>query len=270
MLPGHGAAESTPAVVTAAAAAGAIATLMSVAFGLSTYDRWLRRRKPHELAWTVSLAMFALASFSYFVAAAIGWDDASFRAFYLFGAILNVPWLALGTVYLLAGTRLGDRTRWWLTVLSAFCAGVVATAPLLGSLDVAGIPSGKEVFGVGPRVMAAVGSGLGATVLIVGALWSAVSLLRLRRRPEIVAGMPIPPGRLALTNVLIAVGSLVLGTGGTLFGTGDQMVDFGIWLAAGISILFVGFLVSNPGAAEVRRAPTSPYWVELYELATAP
>lgn len=247
---------------------------MSVAFCLSTFERWRARGKPHELAWTVSLTMFALASFAYFTAAAIGWSDPVFRAFYLFGAILNVPWLALGTVYLLAGSRTGDRTRWWLTVASAFCAGVVTTAPVSGSLDVAGIPSGKEVFGVGPRAMAAVGSGLGATVLIVGALWSAAQLLRLRRRPEVADRMPIPPGRLALTNLLIAVGSVVLGTGGTLFGTGDQMVDFGIWLAAGITILFAGFLVSNqgttadPGGGDSRR-PGSPYWDEIHELATA-
>lgn len=256
--------------MTLAAATGAIATLMSVAFGLSTLDRWLRRRRPHELAWTVSLGMFALASLSFLVAASIGWGEVSFRSFYLFGAILNVPWLALGTVYLLAGERAGDRTRWWLTVLSAFCAGVVATAPLVSTLDVPGIPSGKEVFGLGPRVMAAVGSGVGALVLIAGALWSAVSLLRLRRRPEIAARMPIPPGRLALTNILIAAGSMVLGTGGTMFGTGDQMVDFGIWLAAGISLLFVGFLVSNPSTPTAASAPSSPYWAELYELAVGP
>jgi hypothetical protein len=256
--------------MTAAAAMGAVATLVSVAFGLSTLERWVARRKPHELAWTVSLAMFALASFAYFWAAALGWGDLDFRAFYLFGAILNVPWLALGTVYLLAGRPAGDRTRWWLTVLSAFCAGVVLTAPLLGTLDVSGIPSGKEVFGVGPRVMAAVGSGVGAVVLIAGALWSAVSLLRVRRRPEVAARMPIPPGRLALTNLFIAIGSLVLGTGGTFFGTGDQMVDFGIWLAVGVTILFVGFLFSNPGRPVEEQAPTSPYWAELYELATAP
>ena len=29
---------------------------------LSTLDRWLRRRRPHELAWTISLALFALGA----------------------------------------------------------------------------------------------------------------------------------------------------------------------------------------------------------------
>ena len=256
--------------MSAAAAMGAVAVLVSVAFGLSTLERWLARRKPHELAWTVSLAMFAVASLAYFSAAALGWGELNFRVFYLFGAILNVPWLALGTVYLLGGVHRGDVARWWLVALSSFCAGVVLTTPLLGSLDGAGIPSGKEVFGVGPRIMAAVGSGVGAVVLIGGAAWSAVGLLRVRRRPEVAAAMPIPPERLALTNVFIAVGSLVLGSGGTMFGTGDQMVDFGIWLAAGVTILFVGFLFSNPGRPAGEVAPTNPYWAEIYELATGP
>jgi drug/metabolite transporter (DMT)-like permease len=256
--------------VTAAAAMGAIATLVSTAFCLSTLERWRASRRPHEAAWTVSMAMFALASLSYFTAAAVGWGSLDFRTFYLFGAILNVPYLALGTVYLLGGRVFGDRVRFWLNLTAAFCAGVVLTAPISGSLDVPGIPSGKEVFGVGPRVMAAVGSGVGAVVLIGGAVWSAVSLLRLRRRPASGAPPAITPGRLALTNVLIAVGSIILGTGGTLFGTGDQLVDFGIWLAVGISVLFAGFLVSNPTRPVAHRPPTlSPYWTELYDLATA-
>jgi hypothetical protein len=257
--------------MTAAAAMGAVATLVSVAFCLSTLERYLARRRPHELAWTIAMAMFALASFAYFCAAAIGWGSLDFRAFYLFGAILDVPYLALGTVYLLAGERAGRTTRRWLDLTAAFCAGVVLTAPISGSLDVPGIPSGKEVFGIGPRIMAAVGSGVGATVLIVGAAWSAATLLRMRRRPGVRAASSIGPGRLALTNILIAVGSIVLGTGGTLFGTGDQMIDFGNWLAIGISVLFAGFLVSNPARPVAHPAPTlSPYWQELYELATAP
>lgn len=256
--------------MTVSAALGAVSTLVSTAFCLATLERWRARRRPHELAWTVSLAMFAAASLAYFLAAALGWGEWTFRTFYLFGAILNVPFLALGTVYLLGGRRLGDRTGAVVALASAFCAGVVLTAPLVGSLDVAGIPSGREVFGPGPRIMAAVGSGGGAVVLIGGALWSAWRLLRARRRPAAGAAPAIPAGRLALTNLLIAAGSIVLGTGGTLFGTGDQMVDFGIWLAVGVTLLFAGFLVSNPVGGTLDRPPDlSPWWRDLYDAATS-
>lgn len=231
--------------------------------------------------------MFAIASLAYFLAAAIGWGSVTFRTFYLFGAILNVPYLALGTVYLLGGVRRGDRVRQVLDPLAVFCAGVVLSVPFRAPLT-GDMPSGKEVFGPAPRIMAAVGSGVASLVLVGGALWSAVRLLRLRGQGRAKAmssssassssaeragsatsastttpaGMP-GPGRLALTNVLIAAGTLVLGTGGTLFGTGDRMVDFGIWLATGITLLFAGFLVSNPDGAAVQR---TPYWQELHDL----
>jgi len=228
-------------------------------------DRWKRRRRSHELAWSLSMAMFALASLAYFFAAAGGWSSLNFRTFYLFGAILNVPYLALGTVYLLGGQQLGYRTQQLLNPVAVFCAGVVLSVPLQTTLDTSGIPSGRKVFGIAPRIMAAVGSGVASLILIGGAVWSAGRLLRLRRthREAQVAG-GIGPGRLALTNVLIAVGTLILATGGTLFGTGNQMVDFGIWLAVGITVLFAGFLVSNPGGSSV--AERTPYWQEVHDL----
>ncbi len=55
--------------------------------------------------------MFALASAALWLAEAKGWSSATFRTFYLFGAILDVPWLALGTVYLLTG-RARCARRW--------------------------------------------------------------------------------------------------------------------------------------------------------------
>ena len=90
-------------------ALAAAATLLSMAFAMSTFERWLRSHRRHEAAWTVSLLFFAAGSASLWVGAAIGWGEWSFKAFYVFGAILNVPFLALGTVELLAGPVHGRR-----------------------------------------------------------------------------------------------------------------------------------------------------------------
>ena len=110
-------------MVSTEGALGAAATLVAVAFALSTLDRWLAARRRHELAWTISLAMFAIASGALWWGAATGWSPAAFRVFFLFGAVLNVPWLALGTVYLLGGRRLGDPTAAGLALFSAFDRG---------------------------------------------------------------------------------------------------------------------------------------------------
>src|SRR5438067_12353690 len=95
------------------ALAGA-ATLVAAAFAMSTFERWLRRRRRHELAWTVALALFAIGALFLWIGASSGWTVPVFRGFYLFGAVVNVPVLAVGTVYLLGGRRAGD--RWALAV----------------------------------------------------------------------------------------------------------------------------------------------------------
>jgi hypothetical protein len=161
-----------------------------------------------------------------------------------------------------------------LHVVAGFCAGVLVIAPLASAVPRDGLPEGREVFGILPRVMAAVGSGVGATVIIVGALWSAWKLLVARRRPARGSAPAIPAGRLALTNVLIATGSIVLSLGGTLFGAGDREVGFGVLLVAGIAILFAGFLVSgsSPSASTPPAEAPPPEWAdeffaELWELA---
>jgi hypothetical protein len=218
-------------VQTATAAA---TTLAALAFALSTLERWVDRRKRHELAWTVALSSFALASAAQWWGAAHGWTAGTFRVFYLFGPIVSVPFLALGTVYLLGGRRAGDVTAACVSLVAAFSAGVVFMAPLSGAVVADTLPQGSDVFGALPRILAAVSSGVAALVLVAGALWSAVRLAR-RRTTR----------RLAAANVLIAAGTLVLSAGGLLNSIADEMTSFAISHAVGISIVFAGFLTAT-------------------------
>lgn len=243
------------------AALAAAATLVSLAFALSTGERWLRGRKRHEAAWTVSLIMFALGSLSLWWGAGVGWEEWSFKSFYLFGAILNVPFLALGTVELLAGPRQGRRWAAIISLLGAFCTGIVVAAPLTGVIESDVLPQGKDVFGPGPRIAAAIGSGVAAVVIIAGALWSAWRLFRVWRsgvstRAQ-VAGAPSPQ-RIAIANVFIAIGTLILSAGGLLNSVVDEMDGFAISLVAGISVIFFGFLITSSGTTSQLRAVPEP------------
>ncbi len=221
-----------PSVDVALAAA---ATLVATAFCLSTLDSWLRRRRAQELAWTVSLLLFALGSGSLWWGFAHGWSEPSFRVFYLAGAILNVPWLALGTVYLLWGTLIGDRVRSALLFASGLAVGVLVVAPIDGPVPAGELPEGSELFGVWPRVLAAVGSGVAATVILGGAIWTTWRFVRQRSAPR----------HRVVGNVLIAAGTLVLSASGTLAGRLGADRAFVVTLLAGVVVLFSGFLVSN-------------------------
>ncbi len=227
------------------------ATAVATLFAQATLVRYTRNRRPHELAWTIALAMFALAAVALALGTTTGWDNGTFRVFYLFGAILNVPWLALGTVYLLAGVTVGRRVQWGLVLITGLAAGVVLTAPMEPVAGSLAIPVGKEVFGVFPRVLAAVGSGVGAVVIIGGAVWSAVRFVRRRDEP----GM----ARLAAANGLIALGTIVLSSGGLAQGIVGHDEAFAISLALGISVIYAGFLVSvSTARAPAPATTTSP------------
>lgn len=244
-------------------ALAAAATLVALAFGLCTLERYVTHRRRHELMWTIALGLFALASVALWVGAAVGWAPWNFRLFYLFGAILNVPFLALGTVYLLGGTRRGDIAAGVVSVACAFAAGALTVAPSAAIADRSTLPSGKDVYGLLPRILGAAFSGVAATVIVVGAVWSAVRLLRGRRRPGGTATpSAVRPGRLAAANILIAVGTIVTGASGVMNGVLDEMDAFSVLLVAGISIIFAGFLFTNTGAPAARPALRSLSWLD--------
>jgi hypothetical protein len=237
------------------AALAAAATMVAVAFTFSTLDRWLRRRRPQDLAWSVALALFAVGAGALWWAESRGWSLVTFRVFYLAGAVLNVPWLALGTVYLLAGRAIGDRVRWWLVLLSGLSAGVVLFAPTRIGVSGTELPTGKDVFGVAPRVLAAAGSGVAAIVIVAGAVWSVVRLAR-RHEPAMrgVHRVASSPGQLVVGNLLIAVGTIVLSASGTLAGRLGKDTAFAITLLIGIVVLFAGFLVASTTRRQTLRA----------------
>jgi hypothetical protein len=242
--------------VTLEAALAAAATLVAIAFACSTLDRWLARRRRHELAWTISLTMFAIASGALWLGATHGWTEPTFRVFFLFGAILNVPWLAMGSVYLLYGQRRGDPVALGLAVASGVAVGVLIATPFIGPVAAEGLPRGKDVFGLLPRLMAAVASGVGALVVIGLALLSVSRLLRGRARSRATSAPVASPGRLAAGNLLIVAGTLVLAGSGSLNARLGEMTAFAVTLVAGVVLLFCGFLVATAASSpRVARPP---------------
>jgi hypothetical protein len=239
--------------VTKQAALAAAATLVALAFTLSTLDRWLARGRRYDRAWTIALAMFTVASASLWVGSAAGWNGASFRIFFLFGAILNVPWLALGTVELLGGPRWGRPATAGLALVSAFAAGVLAVAPLEGPVPSDDLPKGSDLFGPLPRILAAVCSGGAALVIIGGAVWSVARLWQGRARGA--AGAASEPRRLVAGNILIAAGTLTLSASGTLNARLGAETAFAVTLLAGVALLFAGFLVATGATAPSSAAP---------------
>jgi len=213
-----------------------LATAVSSLFAESTLVRWSQRRTSHLGAWTVALALFALASAALAVGTSTGWDRGTFRVFFLLGAVVDVPWLALGTVALLCSPTVARRVRALVVFFSGLAAGAVLSAPM-DQVRGTAIPVGKEVFGAFPRTLAAIGSGAGAVVIIGGAVWSAARYARARTATG--------SARLAAANTVIALGTLVLSAGGLVQGIVGEDEAFVLSLALGITVIYAGFLIAE-------------------------
>jgi hypothetical protein len=206
-----------------------VTTLVSGAFAVAVALTYMRKRRPAQLAWAIGLLFFAIAAFNGFLARSGGATDVEYRLFYLFGAIANVAWLALGTIFIVA-PRYGRAALIAVLALSATAAYAVFATPV----DIAvAIDTGKGFpDGSLPRILAGIGSGLGSLVLIGGALWSAWVFVR--RRDQ---------GRRALANVIIAAGVFIAAAGGTVAFTGASGI-LELTNLIGVSVMFVGFLLA--------------------------
>jgi hypothetical protein len=207
-----------------------VAAAASAAFAAAVLRQYAARRRPHQLAWGIALGMFALASVALTLGVTAGWTPLSFKVYYLFGAVLNVPWLALGTVWLLARRSTG---RAYLAGLALFTAlGVVLVGlARVTSADLAGrlLPEGKEFLPVAVRVLAVLGNTVGTLVVVGGAVASGLAV---RSRREL---RPRFEG-----NLLIALGVL-LAAGGGVFAFLASSDKLALGLALGASVMYLGF-----------------------------
>jgi hypothetical protein len=207
-----------------------VAAAASAAFAVAVLRQYAARRRPYQLAWGIALSMFTVASLALTAGVVAGWSPVSFKLYYLFGAVLNVPWLALGTVELLAGPA---ARRAYLAALAAFTLVSVALVALarVTAADLAGrlLPEGKEFLPVAVRVLAVVGNTVGTLVVVGGAVASGLAM---RSRREL---RPRFEGTL-----LIALGVLLAASGGVLafLASSDKLA---LGLALGASVMYLGF-----------------------------
>ncbi len=152
--------------------ASLVATVVSAVFAARLVRRWVAggRTNPAMLAWSISIVMFSVASLMLLLGVVVGWSEPSFHVFYLFGAVLNVPWLALGSVLVNARAPFTSRATGVVTLLVglAFLPGVLRADPLAYAGAVVGIVWGLLQIEATPHRVRR-----GSATLLVG--WSLVA-----------------------------------------------------------------------------------------------
>jgi hypothetical protein len=221
-----------------------VAAAASAGFAAAVLRQYAHRRRPHQLAWGVALTMFAVASLALTVGVTAGWTPLWFKLYYLFGAVLNVPWLALGTVRLLMGRggpgNRGEVPRWITVAGRGYVAGLAAFTALsvvlvllarVTAADLAGrlLPEGRDFLPVAVRVLAVLGNVAGTLIVVGGAVASGLAVRARRDLRHRFEG-----------NLLIALGVL-LAAGGGVFAFLASSDKLALGLAVGASVMYLGF-----------------------------
>jgi len=203
------------------------AALLALRLAGDLASRYRMRRTPQLAAWAASLLAYAIASAALAWGSAAGWDDVSFRLYYLFGGLLTAALLGTGSL-LLAGKR------WAVPIALIYVGlsvGIALAEPLTTPVDGTSIPDAQEHLDFVPARLAAVlGNSLG-TIAVV-----AVAAFTFRRRP--------------LANALIVAGVCVAAAGSGLSGLGAA--ETSAFIAAGALLLYLGFVQAGRTGARER------------------
>jgi hypothetical protein len=222
----------------------AIGAVVAAVFASDLWRGWRIRRRPHALAWVLALSLYAVGMVALVVGFAAGWTPVAYGAYWLTGALITVPLLAVGQLHLLAP---GRSALWWLVAglavvwaVTATSLSSVAPAALHAATAQGGIPTGREALSGQPAYAALTPLTVTGTIIVVaGSVYSAI---RSRR----------------WTVLLIALGVSVAGSSSSFVRSGrDALVP--VMLTLGVAMMYAGFRATasrgrpTPPAAAVER-----------------
>jgi hypothetical protein len=185
-------------------------TLLTVPFVVAIGRRY--RRYPdrlHLLWWTIGVATYGVGTLTESLTTLFGWHEATFRAWYITGALLGGAPLAQGTVYLMLKRRTAHVLTALLVATIAVASAAVLSSPIDYSLVEGHRLTGKVFEWTWVRRFSPFINLYAVTFLIGGAIVSAV---RFSRSSDTRHRM--------WANVWIAAGAILPGIGGaaTRFG----------------------------------------------------
>jgi hypothetical protein len=193
------------------------AALLALRLSAALVRRHRARRAPQLGLWAASLAAYGLGAAALAWGAAAGWNDASFRLYYVAGGMLTAPLLGLGSLAL-AGVRLAFPLA---LLYVGLAVGLGVAEPLSRPVGGAAIPEAQEHFDVLPIRAVAIAGNVAGTLVAV-----AVAVASLRRRP--------------VGNTLIIAGVAAAAVGSAVAGLGVAQTS--LFVALGAALLYLGFV----------------------------
>lgn len=210
-----------------------VTTILAIPFALEIYKRYREHpERLHLLWWALGVATYGVGTFTEATTTLIGWNEPTFRAWYISGALLGGAPLAQGTVYLL----LSRRTAHTLTVVLLAFVSIASIAVLLSPIDYTQVEghrlTGRVLEWQWVRAFSPFINMYAVVFLIGGAILSA---LRYSTNPA--------TRHRVIANVLIAIGAILPGIGGTATRMGYTEVLY-VTELVGLMLTWAGYRMS--------------------------
>ncbi len=184
----------------------AVTTLFSAFFCWQLFSRYRAKGGgKHLLWWGVGMATYGIGTFTEAYTSIVGWNPLVFRLWYIAGAFLGGYPLAQGSIYLLMHRRFADRSARVMLTLIGLASILVLVTPLDAAAAEAHRLSGGVIEWQWIRLISPFINVYSVIFLVGGAV---VSALRFRKAPTL--------RHRYLGNILIAVGALLPGIGGSM------------------------------------------------------
>jgi hypothetical protein len=215
-------------------------------FAGAVLRQYARRKRASQLYWSIALIMAFLATLAYVLMVIAGPTSNAgvvlFHVYYILGAALVPAWLGLGSIALVASSRVTRVCLIVLIALSMLAIVLISTATIdMSKLSqIAGTP-GTGILEPGAWLITIIILNTLGVLAVVGvALYSGWKLIR---RQSSVAG--IQTINLLWANVLIIVGVLLNAAAGTLASFFRFESSFWIIQACGWTVFYVGVLIAS-------------------------
>ena len=209
-----------------------VTTLVAAAFFRVLWLHW--RRNPsarYLLWWMIGVGLYGLGTLTEALTTVFGWSEPVFRTWYVAGALLGGAPLAQGTVYLLLSKRVADRLATALITYIAIASSFVIATPILSDLVEPNRLSGEVMAWQWVRLFSPLVNLYAVVFLIGGAIWSAWRYRKQGGASSRVTG-----------NVLIAIGAILPGVGGSFARAGVVEVLY-VTELIGLLLIWAGYRV---------------------------
>ena len=207
-----------------------IAAIVGGAFAVVVGGQYRTRRKPYQAIWALALAMFGIAAAFETVGQLGGWSDATYKGYYLFGGLLNVGWLGLGSLLLLVPPRTGRVAVMVMVLISLISVVAVLASHTNPALLKAQVPA-RGAIDV-PSAMPLITNLGGSLLLVGGAAYSAWRSARAGAPRNRVLGLAI-----------LAAGAFIVAGGHSYAQSKGVYIAQPLSEAVGIVAMFAGFLI---------------------------